>query len=182
MERRRFLKLGTVAINALIGVALAIPVVRYLLHPLGLRAAGQSGEERGFIRVAPLSALKPNRPTRVVVSGRRRDSFTHYPPGPIGVVWLTRVDNGAGPEVSCLQATCPHLGCAVGYAADRGVFSCPCHASEFDPKGRRRFGPAPRDMDKLACRVTEPDESGRRWVEVRYQEFRTSVARSIPLG
>jgi hypothetical protein len=31
-------------------------------------------------------------------------------------------------------------------------------------------------MDELACRVTDPDEDGQRWVEVRYQEFRTGVA------
>ncbi len=77
---------------------------------------------------------------------------------------------------------CPHLGCAIDYAADRDVFQCPCHASEFDRLGRRVVGPAPRDMDELPCRVTAADESGQRWVEVQYDVFKTGIAKKRRVG
>ena len=72
--------------------------------------------------------------------------------------------------VRCFQTSCPHLGCGVDYSADRKAFTCPCHASEFAVDGTPRFGPSPRPMDQLACRVTEPDGQGQRWIEVDYQE------------
>jgi Rieske Fe-S protein len=77
--------------------------------------------------------------------------------------------------IRCVQAMCPHLGCGIDFVPDRRVFTCPCHASEFDAAGQRRFGPSPRDMDELECRVSPPDERGERWIEVKYVEFRTGI-------
>ena len=177
MERRTFLKLVTVGANALIAAVVAVPALRFVLHPLR-----RGGRQRDFIRIAPLTALSADRPTRVVVIHDRRDAFTQYPPGPIGAVWLVRTPgDGSEPPVRCLQTMCPHLGCAIGYAAERDTFVCPCHASEFDRLGRRRFGPVARDMDALPCRVTPPDEAGRRWIEVQYQEFHTGTPDQRPL-
>ena len=87
---------------------------------------------------------------------------------------------GANGQPRVLSAVCPHLGCAIDYAADRNTFNCPCHASEFDAAGRRRLGPSPRDMDELECRISDADESGVRWVEVKYQEFQTGVSEKRP--
>lgn len=194
MKRRAFLKAAVAVIQSGIALVVTVPGVRYLLGP----ARGRP-KEAGFLRVIPLSALSEGRPVRVVVSAERYDAYTHHPSGPIGSVWLVRergeragatgsrnvspTPEGMGhartapsPKIRCLQTICPHLGCGIDFAEDRGAFSCPCHASEFDRSGKRVSGPAPRDMDELACRVTDPDEDGQRWVEVRYQEFRTGVA------
>ena len=133
--------------------------------------------------VAPLSAAVAGRPLRVTVSSERWDAYMRYPPGPIGAVWLLREDDADGrPSIRCLQVVCPHLGCGIDYAVDRGVFNCPCHASEFDGTGRRRFGPSPRDMDELECRISDAGDEGRRWIEVRYQEFATGVAVKKPIA
>jgi nitrite reductase/ring-hydroxylating ferredoxin subunit len=220
MHRRGFLTGIVAAVNGLIGCFVALPGLRFLLDPLW-----RSRTRSGFIRVIPLAAVSRGKPMRVTVSADRWDAYTHYPPGPIGSVWLIREDEEGGsapsfgvgegwgtdktledhasppllrkdgappaggaktilalPRVRCLQTICPHLGCGIGYAADRGAFSCPCHASEFDAAGRRLSGPAPRDMDELECRVTEPDENGRRWVEVRYQEFQTGLSARRPVA
>ncbi len=178
-QRRTFLKRAVAALNGAIGLVVAVPGLRFLLAPLRRRRGQESasGESR-FLRVAPLSALSAGRPLRGVVAADRWDAYTHHPPGPIGSVWLLReerVPGAAGdksePRIRCLQTICPHLGCGIDYDVDRRAFSCPCHASDFDAAGRRLLGPAPRDMDELECRVTGPDEQGRRWIEVRYQEF-----------
>ena len=147
------------------------PGLGFLLDPLR-----RSGRRRGFIPIATLDTAALDRPTRVVISADRWDAYTHYPPGPIGQVWLVREGQGEPePKVRCYQAVCPHLGCIIDYASTRAKFYCPCHASEFDISGRRGIGPSPRDMDELQCRVTQPDQHGRRWIEVRYlQAFPSS--------
>ncbi len=170
MLRRAFLARAVAAIGGLLTAVVGIPAIRYLADPLW-----RSRKRPAFIRVTPLSAVDTGRPVRVVVLADRRDAYTHHPPRPIGAVWLLRPQEGV-PKVRCLQVICPHLGCAIDYAADRDVFVCPCHASEFDRLGRRVVGPAPRDMDELPCRVSAADESGQRWVEVQYDVFKTGIA------
>lgn len=170
LHRRRFLEIATLAINGLIGLVVAVPVVGWLIP---FRRIGEGSGTP--IRISRLRSLTVGRPTRVVVKASRRDKFTQYPPGPIGAVWLLR-ESETSETVRAFQSVCPHLGCSVGYSVDRQVFACPCHASEFDLQGVRRFGPSPRDMDELECRITDPDEAGDRWVEVGYEEFRTGVS------
>ncbi len=177
MKRRTFLKAAAATVQGAIGLAVAIPGIRFLLDPLWRRR-----RRSVFVRVAPLRAVPEGRPVRVVVSTDRWDAYTHHPSGPIGSVFLLREASQSGdPGIRCLQTICPHLGCGIDYAADRGTFSCPCHASEFDLTGRRRFGPSPRDMDELDCRVTDPDEGAQRWIEVRYQAFQTGLPQKRPV-
>lgn len=164
MERRTFLKTCAAAIYSAVAVALGVPALRFLRGP---RRA--SSQDMAFVRVAPVDSLTAGRPTRATIHADRWDAFMHHPPGPVGAVWLTRDE--ATQDVRCLQVICPHLGCGIEFSAERNAFHCPCHASEFDPDGRRRFGPSPRDMDELPCRITEPDDRGVQWVEIQYTEF-----------
>jgi Rieske Fe-S protein len=172
VHRRTVLKMAAGAIQAAAAMLLGVPGFRFLW--------GGSGRRRGeseFVRAVPFADLADGKPVRVVIAADRWDAYVHYPPGPIGSVWLIR-ENGAreSGRVRCLQTICPHLGCGIDFAASRGLFTCPCHASAFDVSGRVLGGPSARAMDELECRIGEPDEQGRRWVEVRYQEFQTGVA------
>lgn len=48
-----------------------------------------------------------------------------------------------------MVGVCTHLGCVpIGDGAgDFGGWFCPCHGSHYDPAGRIRRGPAPRNLD-----------------------------------
>ncbi len=178
MQRRTFLKTAAATVQSAMWFVVAVPGIRFLLDPLWRRR-----KRSAFIRVAPLRAVAKGRPVRVVVSADRWDAYTHHPPGPIGSVFLFReASENGGAGIRCLQTICPHLGCGIDYAPDRGTFSCPCHASGFDRTGKRLFGPSPRDMDELDCRVTDPDEGALRWIEVKYQEFQTGVTGKQPVA
>ena len=171
LNRRSFLHRLTGLIHAMIGAIVLLPGVQFL------RSTAQGARSnRGFSRVAELTNLKIGVPALVSVVQDRWDAFIHYPPGPVGSVWLVAQEESKGdetPQVRCLQSICPHLGCAIDFAPDRDAFVCPCHASEFGKSGEVKFGPSPRSMDELPLRISEPDSQGRRWVEIEYQEFKT---------
>lgn len=44
------------------------------------------------------------------------------------------------------SAICTHLGCIVGWDAQRRQIACPCHAGYFDLNGRPVAGPPPRPL------------------------------------
>jgi glycine/D-amino acid oxidase-like deaminating enzyme/nitrite reductase/ring-hydroxylating ferredoxin subunit len=48
-----------------------------------------------------------------------------------------------------LSATCPHLGCIVGWNAVEKSWDCPCHGSRFDAHGRVLNGPAISDLSPI---------------------------------
>ncbi|MBI4585931.1 MAG: ubiquinol-cytochrome c reductase iron-sulfur subunit [Planctomycetes bacterium] len=56
-------------------------------------------------------------------------------------LWLFRSELG----FYALSSVCTHLGCIAERTAD-GKFSCPCHGSKFDERGRVQGGPAPRGL------------------------------------
>jgi menaquinol-cytochrome c reductase iron-sulfur subunit len=170
MDRRNFLKRSVTMVNGMIGAVLAVPALRFLLHPLS-----QKRKTSEFVRVATLSSLTSTEPTPMCVEAERRDAYTAYPPAPIGNVFLIR-ESADKPAVRCLQVACPHLGCAIKFLTERKGFACPCHASDFDITGKRLAGPSPRDMDELECRVTEPDANGLQWIEVKYEEYHAGIA------
>ena len=176
MTRRKFLDILVSIMQAVVAGLCLVPVLRFVLHPL--RAKKRGG---GFVRLVPLSSVPVDKPQRTVVTADRWDAYTHYPPGPVGSVWVLRSNDEQGePRIRCLQTICPHLGCAVDRAADGDGFRCPCHDAVFDGDGKRLSGPAPRGMDELEIRLTEADAAGERWIEVNYQTFTTGVEGKIP--
>ena len=49
--------------------------------------------------------------------------------------------------VVAFDRRCPHLGCPVRWAAERGRFECPCHGAAFDARtGAVLFGPPTRGL------------------------------------
>lgn len=85
------------------------------------------------------------------------------------VVYLRR----RGDAVEAVSAICPHTGCLV--KSDATGFACPCHKSLFDADGRPLEGPAPRALDRLACRI----DRGRLFL--KYQRFRPGTKAREPL-
>ena len=61
-------------------------------------------------------------------------------------VWLLKRPEGS---VAALDDRCTHLGCRQKWNADRKLFECPCHGSEFDSEGNVQRGPATRPIEKF---------------------------------
>jgi Rieske Fe-S protein len=167
-SRRAFLGALTAAGSALIGVAIAIPGVSYVLDPV--LCAGAKKDR--WIRVAKLANLSDEHPIAVPVVGEQVDAWTRQSNVRLGMVWLRK----KGDTLVALTAECPHLGCKVGYDEGKKAFGCPCHDSAFSIEGERTGGPAPRSMDPLEVRVAGDQ------VEVRFARFRAQTKERIEVG
>jgi cytochrome b6-f complex iron-sulfur subunit len=69
--------------------------------------------------------------------------------------WQTKIVAVSGHPVIVIRtpqgfrafsAICTHLGCVVGWDAQRRQIACPCHAGFFDLNGRPVAGPPPRPL------------------------------------
>jgi Rieske Fe-S protein len=163
--RRKFLKIATAAIGGAIGAFVAVPILRYVLFPIGRRVVAEAG---GAVDVIGVDALEPGAaPIRVELTARSvRDAWTVASDVPLGAAWLRKDETG---QVVALSSACPHLGCAIDFNPDDSTYRCPCHKSAFAVSGDKISGPSKRGLDPLPVAV----ESGR--VKVEFKRFRPDV-------
>ena len=66
---------------------------------------------------------------------------------------LTNTGVGENPFIA-FSSRCPHLGCKVGWQADKHRFYCPCHGGVFDKDGVATEGPPAKAGQSLkSCQV-----------------------------
>jgi Rieske Fe-S protein len=102
---------------------------------------------------------------RRLASRRAPELAVHVTPADLptrGQATLVAADDGRaallvqldadGPPVA-FDRRCPHLGCPVLWAAERGRFECPCHHAAFDARtGDVLFGPPRRGLAPATVR------------------------------
>lgn len=87
-------------------------------------AAAASAPPAGFTEVGKLSAAR-EQPASFSVDGKKGFVYAKSPT-----------------EVVAYSNICTHQGCEVGYETADKKFGCPCHGSQFDPRGEVVQGPA----------------------------------------
>jgi Rieske Fe-S protein len=157
---------------ALLGLLVAVPVVRYLWSPLR-RLAGAEGVGPAYADVGPLTDFPVGEWRLRLVEAVQQDGWKQTRVR--HSVWVRR-DGEDERTVKVLSSLCPHLGCPVNWHPDQARFDCPCHGGIFDAAGQHLSGPPPRSMDPLDFQV----RAGRLWV--RWQEFRIGVAERDPVN
>lgn len=176
-DRRGFL--AQAAVLAMGGVGLSVPVLTAVvafLNPLG-----QKSRAGRLIRITSLGVLpEDGTPRRFPVIAERTDAWSHYPPEPIGAVYLRRTQNKKKP-VEALQSRCPHAGCPIQFrtTSDGGEFYCPCHSNpRFDLAGMPKKIPSdsPRPMDTLEVNLQRLQE-GEVWV--KFQNFEQGTSKKV---
>ncbi len=85
-------------------------------------------------------------PSVQTVSAGKADTFADWQAKIVAVgaqpVIVIRTPQG----FRAFSAVCTHLGCIVGWDAERRVITCPCHGGVFDSNGRVTSGPPPRPL------------------------------------
>lgn len=54
-----------------------------------------------------------------------------------------------------VNALCPHQGCTITWANDRGLFACPCHGSSFGSDGSVTTGPATEGLGSFETKIED---------------------------
>jgi menaquinol-cytochrome c reductase iron-sulfur subunit len=148
--RRSFLLRAGLLLNALVLVALAIPIAGYLLAPLR-RVVYLKWISLGRIENFPenqtLLAVFKN-PFRTPWDGTTADI----------PCWVRRI---SGDSFQVFAINCSHLGCPVRWFPSAELFMCPCHGGTFHADGERASGPPPRGLYQYPLKV----ENGELWLK-----------------
>ncbi|WP_428261569.1 ubiquinol-cytochrome c reductase iron-sulfur subunit [Haliangium sp.] len=165
------MKAATMALGGAIGAVVAVPLVRYLLFPVGRKVVTSGTGPVDLVGVDALQAGAP--PVRLQVTASQiRDAWAVADDVALGAAWVRRTEAG---EVEALSSVCPHLGCAVDFDPGEGVFKCPCHKSSFRMDGEKISGPSKRGLDPLPVAV----EEGR--VKITFVRYRPDVPEREPV-
>lgn len=168
-QRRRFLRLCTDALAAVIVLLLAIPVFAYICAPfIAKRRDGSAGTS--YLDLGPLADLPVGEWRLVSLEVVHQDGWEKTRQR--HAVWVRR-DGNSDAELTVLSPICPHLGCPVNWHPDVREFICPCHGGTFDANGQHIAGPPPRSMDPLPYEI----RNGQLWV--RWEDFKIGVAQRI---
>lgn len=143
-RRSMLMKLGLL-LNGLVAVAIATPIVRYLLFPL-------KGKD-GYLTWISLGSIEnfEEGDTKLVTY---RNPFTHSWDGDTGNV-AAYVRRNKGTDFTVFAINCAHLGCPVRWFAQSELFMCPCHGGVYYSNGDRAAGPPERGLFKYPVRVTD---------------------------
>lgn len=143
-RRELFVKVG-IFFNGVVGVILAIPVLRYLLSPIS-RARGD-----GYESWVPLGDLQkfPSGETRFATY---RNPVVTTADGQTADIpcWVRNVD---GKAFQVFAVNCAHLGCPVRWFPQSRLFMCPCHGGVYYQDGSRASGPPERGLFQYDYRI-----------------------------
>jgi menaquinol-cytochrome c reductase iron-sulfur subunit len=139
ISRRDFIKVTTGIVGGLIGVAIGLPSISYLIDP----ALQESGKD-GWISIGKFEDMQIGKPypfsfTRVQVNGWERTSSS------FGGYAVRKSDSSD--DLLILNSRCTHLACTVNWHEESDAFLCPCHDAKFSKEGRVVDGPPPRALD-----------------------------------
>ena len=166
--RRDFLKICSVVLSSLIGVAYAVPLIRTFISP-ALRQTVSSST--GLLELGSIIDYQVNVPRNVKIKDIKVDAWTKFPPTEIGAVWII-MDKER--KFTVFTSICPHLGCGIDWDKNLGKFICPCHDSFFDIEGRVLSGPSPRGMDTMETEIKDGK------VFVKYRKMRLGISKKMP--
>lgn len=136
VSRRWLLLKAGIALNGLVGIALAVPIVRYLLAPVRKDSDYKSWVSLGDIEHFPIGE------TRLAFY---KTPWTHP--------WDGETDNVAcyvrregSSQFTVFAINCAHLGCPVRWFPQSQLFMCPCHGGVYYADGSRASGPPERGL------------------------------------
>jgi quinol---cytochrome c reductase iron-sulfur subunit, bacillus type len=143
VSRRTALKLGLI-LNGIVGAALAVPIVRYLLAPATTRRAGADAWiSLGALARFPIGETRLASFDNPVVSPS--DGATATIP-----CWVRRIDEQ---RFQVFAINCAHLGCPVRWFPQSNLFLCPCHGGAYYQDGSRASGPPERGLFEYDHRI-----------------------------
>lgn len=140
--RRGFYAAAINALNGIIGIAVAVVAIPYLLFPR------RHPVTAGWTAATDVDKLPQGTPAEVIFERVRKDSWRTSTEK--ASAWILKKSDS---DVIAYGPSCTHLGCAYKWDQSSKNFICPCHTSAFSIDGKVLAGPAPRPLDRYDVRV-----------------------------
>jgi len=144
VNRRDFMKTAIITIGGVIGGAIGIPAIPYIIGP------AQKQDNEAWIRLGTVSKVELNVPTLFKTTLEMQTGWVSSEEE-FSVYVLT--ENGQ--DFSVMSNVCTHLGCRVRWIPDQEGFFCPCHNAVFARDGSVVDGPPPRPLDRFEYKVED---------------------------
>jgi Rieske Fe-S protein len=143
---RRWLLLKVGALfNAVVGVAVAVPVVKYLLSPVKPDDAYKSWVSLGSVDTFPVGETRLAKFMNPV--NQEWDGATDRV-----ACWVRRISER---EFQVFAINCAHLGCPVRWFPQSQLFMCPCHGGAYYADGSRASGPPERGLFTYDTKIVD---------------------------
>jgi quinol---cytochrome c reductase iron-sulfur subunit, bacillus type len=143
-RRGLFTKLA-ILFNGLVGIALAVPIVQFLLSAI------TRGRANAYLAWVPLGTVSefPEGQTRLATF---RNPYVTPTDGETAdtACWVRRIE---GDQFQVFAINCMHLGCPVRWFPQSGLFMCPCHGGVYYRDGSRASGPPERGLVEYPWKV-----------------------------
>ena len=142
-SRRSFLMNVGILLNAVVGLAIATPVVGYVLGPVLRRK-----DYLQWISLGEASGFTPGE-TRLV---SYTNPFANSWDGETAKIpaYVRCTDPG---NFTVFAINCAHLGCPVRWFSESQLFMCPCHGGVYYADGSRASGPPERGLFTYEAKV-----------------------------
>ena len=147
VSRRWLLFKAAIALNGLVGVALAVPVLRYLLAPWKKDSSFNSWVSLGAIDAFPVGQTR--------LATYRNPSSNPWDGQTDNVACYVRREGSDQFKVFAIN--CAHLGCPVRWFPQSQLFMCPCHGGVYYADGSRASGPPERGLFTYNWQIVSGD-------------------------
>ena len=142
MSRRDFMGIATGAIGGLIGLAMGIPAIAFIIGP------ALKKDVQDWLRLGAVSKVEIGYPTLFKTTITRQTGWIESEDE-----YFVYILTENGRDFIAMTNVCSHLGCRVRWVSDDGLLVCPCHNAAFNKDGSVAFGPPPHELDRFEVKV-----------------------------
>ena len=143
-DRRSFLNRLSLGLAGVVGAAMALPPIAYVLSPL-VGKPPRKWRDVGTLGQFPIGQTK-------LVQFEDATSTAWAGDTAKTGAWLRRTGED---EFIAFSVNCRHLGCHVRWVSDAKLFMCPCHGGVYYEDGEVAAGPPPEALARYPVRVVD---------------------------
>ena len=144
LGRRNFMKVAIAGIGGLIGTAIGLPAIPYIMGP------ALEKESDDWIQLGSVGKVELNIPTLFKKTLETQTGWINTEEE-ISAYVLT----SNGQDYVVMSNVCTHLACRVRWIPEKDSFFCPCHNGVFAKDGTVVAGPPPRPLDRFESKVED---------------------------
>ena len=147
MSRRAMLVKIGLLLNGIVGVVLAVPIVRYLVSPVTRE------RQIGYESWLSLGGLEQFPAGQTRLATYRNPAVNAWDGETADIAcWVRNVDDQ---KFQVFAINCAHLGCPVRWFAQSRLFMCPCHGGAYYQDGSRASGPPERGLFQYHYKIED---------------------------